>query len=122
MNQLFDIIRRQNIDKKDYSTSSLSLSQVYEYQNGQNVLVGQRASQTLSVKIRSLTADGAAIGKLIDAASKIDGIIVNGVTFDQTDRTLGVQQARKAAFDAAKRKADEYASLSGLRVRGVSRI
>jgi len=59
----------------------------------------------LNVKIRNITADGAAIGRLIDAASKIDGIIVNGVTFDQSNRTLGVRQARKAAFDAAKKKA-----------------
>ncbi len=59
----------------------------------------------MNVKIRNITADGAAIGRLIDAASKIDGIIVNGVTFDQSNRTLGVRQARKAAFDAAKKKA-----------------
>lgn len=85
-------------------------------------MIAQKASQTFSVKIRSLTADGAAIGRLIDAASKIDGLIVNGVTFDQSDRTLGVKQARKAAFDAAKKKADEYASLTGLRVRSAIRI
>lgn len=74
------------------------------------------------VKIRDISADGAAIGKLIDAASKVDGLIVNGVTFDQSDRTLGVTQARKAAFEAAKKKANEYAALSELRVRRVVRI
>lgn len=95
---------------------------MYEYRNNENVLVGQKASQTLSVKIRDITADGAAIGRLIDAAAKIDGLLVNGVTFDQSDRTLGVKQARKAAFEAAKKKADEYAALSGLRVRRVLRI
>lgn len=119
---LIQIIQSQGISTKDYSTSSLTISQVYDYSSGESVLTGQRASQTLTVKIRSLTADGAAIGKLVDAASKIDGIIVNGVNFDQSDRTLGVRQARKAAFDAAKAKADQYAQLSGLRVRRVSRI
>lgn len=119
---LIAIIKAQGIAEKDYSTSSLNINQVYNYENGENTLVGQKASQTLSVKIRSLTADGANIGKLIDAASAIDGIIVNGVTFDQSDRTLGVKQARKAAFDAAKKKADEYASLTGQRIRQVTRI
>jgi len=85
-------------------------------------LVGQSASQTLNVKIRSITDDGAAIGRLIDAASKIDGITVNGVNFDQSDRTLGVRQARKAAYDAAKAKADQYAALTGQRIRRVKRI
>lgn len=122
IDELIKIIKAQGIADKDYSTSSLRLSQVYNYQNGENVLVGQKASQTFSVKIRDITADGAAIGKLIDAASKINGIIVNGVTFDQSDRTLGVKQARKAAFDAAKKKADEYADLTGQRARRAVRI
>lgn len=76
----------------------------------------------MSVKIRDITADGAAIGRLIDAASRVDGLIVNGVTFDQSDKTLGVRRARQAAFNAAKKKADEYAALSELRVRRVARI
>ena len=76
----------------------------------------------MSVKIRDITNDGAAIGRLIDAASKIDGLIINGVTFDQSDRTLGVRQARKAAFDAARKKAEEYAALSGMRLRRVTKI
>ena len=69
----------------------MRLNQVYEYRNNENVLVGQKATQTFSVKIRDITADGAAIGKLIDAVSNIDNIIVNGVTFDQSDRTLGLK-------------------------------
>ena len=116
IDQLINIIKRQGISEKDYSTSSLTLAAVYDYSGGEAVLTGQKASQTLSVKIRSLTADGSNIGKLIDEASKIDGLIVNGVTFDQSDRTLGVKDARKAAFAAAKKKADEYAALSGLRI------
>lgn len=86
------------------------------------MLIGQKATQTFSVKVRDITADGAAIGKLIDSVSSIDSIIVNGVTFDQSDRTLGLKQARKAAYDAAKKKADEYAALSGLRIRKAIRI
>ena len=122
IDEIIRIIVSQGIAKKDYSTSSLSISQVYEYSNGQNILVGQKASQTLSVKIRDITADGAAIGRLFDAASRVFGVIVNGVTFDQSDKTLGVRRARQAAFNAAKKKADEYAALSELRVRRVARI
>lgn len=122
IDQIIQIIKAQGISDKDYSTSSLRLNQVYEYRNSENVLIGQKASQTFSVKIRDITADGAAIGKLIDAVSKIDSIIVNGVTFDQSDRTLGLKEARKAAFESAKQKADEYAALSGLRIRKVVRI
>lgn len=122
IDQLISIIVAQGVAEGDYSTSSLRLSQVYDFQNGENILTGQKASQTLSVKIRDITDDGAAIGALIDEASRIDGLVINGVTFDQSNNTLGVKDARKAAFDAAKKKADEYAALSGLRVRRVTRI
>ncbi len=122
IDQLIRLIERQGVAKKDYSTSSLTLSQAYEYRNNENVLVGQRASQTLSVKIRNLSADGESIGKLIDDASKIDGIVVNGVNFDQSDRTLGIKQARKAAFQTAKAKAEQLAKLAGVRLRKVIRL
>lgn len=68
-------------------------------------MVGQKASQTLSVKIRNILEDEK-IGFLIDTASFVDGVIINGVTFDVIDKTLGLKQARKAAFAAAKKKAD----------------
>ena len=97
------------------------MSQVYDYQNGQSILTGQKASQTLSVKVRNIS-DGTAIGKLIEAATKISGISISGVYFDLADRSAGNKQARKAAFDSAKRKADEYARLNGLKTRGVIRI
>ena len=35
---------------------------------------------------------------------------------------MGLKQARKAAYDAAEAKAQEYARLSGLRLRGVLKI
>ena len=98
IDEIIRLVEAQGVAKKDYSTSSLTLSQAYEYRNNENVLVGQKARQTLSVKIRNLTADGASIGNLINAASKINELIINGVTFDQSDRTLGVKQARRAAF------------------------
>lgn len=59
---------------------------------------------------------------MIDAASAIGDIVVEGVSFDQSDRTLGVKDARKAAFEAARKKAQQYAKLSGLRLARVLRI
>ena len=46
IDQLISIIKAQGISSKDYSTSSLTLSQVYETINEESVLTGQKASQT----------------------------------------------------------------------------
>lgn len=86
------------------------------------MLTGQTASQSLSVKIRDLTQDGVVIGQLVDDLSPIKGIRLNGVRFEQSDQSLGVRQARRAAFDSAKAKADQYGLLTGQRVGRILNI
>lgn len=69
-----------------------------------------------------MSSDGREVGRILDNISTINGVKVNGVSFDQSDRELGVYQARKAAFESAKEKAEEYAQLSGFRIRKATRI
>lgn len=76
----------------------------------------------MTIKIRGITADGIQIGRIIDSVAGVSGVKINGVSFDQSDRTLGVKQARKAAYESAKTKAEEYADLSGFRVVRATRI
>jgi uncharacterized protein YggE len=119
---LIQIIQTQGIIPNDYSTSSFSITQVYNYTNGVSVPIGQKISQTLTVKVKNLSNNAAAVGNLVTAASKINGIIINSINFDLTNRTFGAQQARRAAFNAAKLKAEQYAQLSGKRVKKISKI
>ena len=61
MNQMvtraFQVFRAQGIPEDDYSTSNLRFSPQYDYSNGQSVLIGQQASQSLSVTIRNIDTD-----------------------------------------------------------------
>lgn len=121
--EVFKIFKDQGIAEKDYSTAGLNISPEYDYSGDIQVLLGQKSSQTLSVKIRNLTPDGAKIGSLITALAALgDGVIINGVTFDQENKKIGVKDARKAAFESAKTKAAEFAELSGKTLGRVKRI
>lgn len=122
IDEIISILRRNNIDTKDYSTSSFNIRPQYDFSSGERILTGQTASQGLTVTIRSLDASGSVIGTLVRAFGQINGVQINGVRFDQSDKTLGLKQARKAAYDAAQAKAQEYAKLSGLKLRGVVKI
>jgi uncharacterized protein len=75
--------------------------------------VGQQASQTLTVVINNIDSNGGKIGSIIDDVFTVNGITINGVSFDQSDSELGKSAARKAAFQSAKKKAQEYAALTG---------
>jgi uncharacterized protein YggE len=119
---LIQIIQTQGIIPNDYSTSSFSITQVYNYTNGVSVLIGQKVSQTLTVKVKNLSNNAAAVGNLVTAASKINGIVVNSVNFDLSDRTVGTKQARKVAFLAAQAKADQYAMLGGVKLKKIKKI
>ena len=50
----FEVFNAQKIPKDDYSTSNLRFSPQYDYSSGRSVLIGQQASQSLSVKIRKI--------------------------------------------------------------------
>ncbi|TXI91938.1 MAG: DUF541 domain-containing protein [Neisseriales bacterium] len=53
------LLQKNNIPAKDYSTSSFSIQSQYDYSSGERVFTGYKASQSLTVTLRSLTQDGA---------------------------------------------------------------
>jgi uncharacterized protein YggE len=67
--QVLAVLAERNIPEDDYSTSGFRISPQYTYINNVRVLTGQQASQSLTVKIRDLTQDGAAIGLLVEDLS-----------------------------------------------------
>ena len=128
MNQMvtraFQVFRAQGIPEDDYSTSNLRFSPQYDYSNGQSVLIGQQASQSLSVTIRNIDTDNEnGVAELITAlAESVKGIEIENVSFDQSDKTLGVKQARREAYNSALKKAEQLARLSNREVSRVKRI
>jgi uncharacterized protein len=98
------------IDKKDISTSQVSLQPQYNIDG--STISGYRASNSIDVKIRK-----------IDTASNILALIttnggdatrINSVTYSIEDDSQLVKDARARAFNDAKDRADQYAQLSGL--------
>ena len=122
ISQAIGIFQSNSIPSDDYTTSSFTIRPVYTNVNNERVLTGQTAEQSLRVTIRALTANGQAIGSLIDQLSAAGGYTINGVSFEQSDRRLGVKEARTAAYNSAKAKADEYQKLTGQALRRVLRI
>lgn len=105
IDSVINLLKQNGLNSSDYSTSSININPKYEYQFNQNVLVGQEASQTLSVVIKNIDSNGGKIGAIIDDVSSINGITINGINFDQSDSNLGKTAARKAAFQSAQKKA-----------------
>ena len=98
------------VDKKDISTSQVSLQPQYNIDG--STISGYRASNSIEVKIRK-----------IDTASNILSLIantggeatrINSINYSIEDDSQLVKDARTRAFNDAKDRADQYAQLSGL--------
>jgi uncharacterized protein YggE len=108
-------ILANGIDKKYLASTTLTVYPEYNYtQDGGNVLIGYRASQSFEAVIRN----AAKAGEIVDAvvASAGDLLAINGVTPFVYDNTKATEAARNSAVKNAKAKAASYAKLLGVKI------
>jgi len=108
---LIDAVKNQGVEDKDIQTRNYSIYPEYDYKGDTQTLLGYRVTNTVTVKVRNL--DNA--GSIIDAATTAggDAVQVSGVSFSIEDDDALLQDARARAWEDAKAKADQLASLSG---------
>ncbi len=112
MTAIIAAVKKQGVADADMVSDSISLYPTYDYQNGSAPprITGYTASQSLSVKVRDLGK----VGPLIDGGVAAGANQVGGVTFSVDDPTAATEQARKAAVDDAKKRAQTLAQASGV--------
>lgn len=114
--QVLAILGEAAIEDKDIQTASLRFNPEYEWRSNRSVLIGQRAEQSIDFAVRRIGEDAEKVARLIDRLSEIDGIVMNQIDFGVADNTEHFVRSRELAFEKAMQKAEQYASLSGLRV------
>ncbi len=114
--QVKSVLKSNGLSDEDIKTSSFYLYPKYEYQDRRNVYIGQEAVHGLTVKIKKIDDKATKVGKIIDAVVQITDVKLNGVWFDVEDKEPYYSQARKAAFDKAKQKAEELSKLGGVKL------
>ena len=109
---LIDALKGQGVEDKDIQTHNYSIYPEYDYKGDTQTLLGYRVTNIVTVKVRNL--DNA--GSIIDAATAAggDAVQVSGVSFSIEDDDALLQDARTRAWEDAKAKADQLASLSGV--------
>ena len=116
-------IKSLGIAADDIQTTGIDLGAQYDYDQTRQrqVFRGYQASNRVSVILRKTPETGRVLDALV-AAGATD---ISGPSFSIDDDTAPRAQARKAAFDKAKRQAEEYArwaGYSGVRLLQVSEL
>ena len=106
------------IDKKDIASTSVSVYPEYKYDNNTTVLVGYRASQSLTITVRAAATAGDVIDAIVSAGG--DSLQLNGATPFVLDNTKAATAARTVAVKNARAKAASYASLLGVKLGKVN--
>jgi uncharacterized protein YggE len=126
MNELIATLKAAGIEAKDIQTSGFSVNPNYVYSDARDAngytlppkINGYQVYNTATVRVRDL----ASLGSVLDKAVTVGANTINGVSFSVADPSDLYDQARKAAFADARRKAELYADIVGLELESIRSI
>jgi uncharacterized protein len=112
MGKVLLALKGAGIPEKDYQTSRLSLQPQYapNRSSGASPVVGFRASNRVTVKIRDVTKVAGIIDTLVSAGANDIG----NISFEVTQASKLLDDAREQAVADARRKAEIYAKANGV--------
>jgi uncharacterized protein YggE len=119
MSKVVAAIKAAGIAERDIQTSGINLNPQYRYaENQPPVITGYQANNNVNITVRDI----AKLGKIIDALVATGANQVNGPSFDVDDKESAFDEARRAAVEKAKGRAEMYAKTLGMRVRRIVSI
>ena len=111
MGKVLLALKGAGIDEKDFQTARLSLHPQYApNRSGPNAVVGYRAANRVTVKLRDVAKVAATIDILVAAGANELG----GINFMVTAASKLLDDAREQAIADARRKAEIYAKAAGV--------
>lgn len=116
MDRVMKELKAKGVADKDIQTQQYSIYPVtrWDEKNSQEILIGYRVSNMVTVKIRKI-ADA---GSIIDAVTAAAGndVRINSINFSIDDPTSYQKQAREKAVADAMERAKQIASVSGIKL------
>jgi uncharacterized protein len=111
MGKVLLALKGAGIDEKDYQTSRLSLQpQSSSKSSGPPTIVGYRATNRVTIRLRDVTKVANVIDTLVGAGANDLG----GINFMVSQASKLLDEAREKAIADARRKAEIYAKAAGV--------
>ena len=111
MGKVLLALKGTGIEEKDFQTSRLSLQPQYApNRTGPSPVVGYRASNRVTVRLRDVSKVAGVIDTLVAAGANDIG----GINFSASNASKLLDDAREQAIADARRKAEIYAKAAGV--------
>lgn len=109
-------LKEMGVDEKDIQTSAFNVFPQQMYgPNGEMTGTEYVVDNVVFVTVRDLSK----LGELLDAVVRSGANTINSVSFDVTDKSAALSQARKMAIDHAKATAKEIADAAGIELGNI---
>lgn len=119
MQKVAAAIRAAGIPERDIQTAAVNLNPQYRYvENQPPSITGYQAMNTVNVTVRDISK----LGRILDTLASTGANQINGPSFDIDQKDAVYDEARRAALDKARARADMYAKALDLRVRRIVSI
>ena len=112
MNKLLDSLKANGVDEKDIATTQFSLNPEYNYSGTTPRLTGYRVTNFVSAKVRNVDNAAETLDAAVNAVG--DDLQIGGISFTVDDPGSLASQARAAAMNDARSKAQQLADEGGV--------
>jgi len=112
MEAVMAVLDSYSIAEKDIKTQHFNIYPMWRWQDDQEILVGYRVNNIVTVKIRKVAETGAIIDAVVEAGG--DYTRINSISFTVDDPTDYYEEVREEAMDDAETKAKQLAELGGV--------
>jgi uncharacterized protein len=111
MGKVLLALKGAGIDEKDFQTSRLQLQPQYPpNRTGPSTIVGYRASNRVTIRLREVTK----VASVIDTLGGAGANDIGGINFTVSNASKLLDEAREQALADARRKAEIYAKAAGV--------
>lgn len=119
MEKVMAAIRAAGIAARDVQTTGVNVHPQYDYREGSTPrITGYQATNTVQATVRDIGD----LGDVLDALVASGANQVHGPSFDIDDKDAVYDEARRAALEKARARAQMYAEALGMRVRRIASI
>jgi uncharacterized protein YggE len=105
-------VKQIGINASDIQTTNYSLYPTYDYSSSKQRITGYQASTNITVKVKDLDKTNT----VLDTATQQGANMVGGISFEVSDKTKALNEARQKAVAEAKQKAELAAQAAGFRL------
>ena len=118
MNAVIAALHALGLTDADLETAYLDISPTYDYTGQSQRITGYQVTNQLTVHVKDL----AKLAAVVDDSVSAGATTINGISFRVSDQTAAEAQARTAAVQDARARADALAAAAGVTITGVASI